>query len=408
METNTLRKHFDHLIQCTDKLQLSVPVLSRYKDRYEEIFRYCCKNHLESFTYQDAEAYCRAVCPSLKKHTEKETLKIAYTTVEYFEKGDFSWKAITFPKYPVCKAYEKLMDGFSQELLKQLSPGTVRVGMVIVRQFLYFLEQSGTKDAANITTENVLEFIRREAPTHKSSMAKLLRTIRKFICFLRSEGIIDLDADRFLENPGRCRQKALPCFTDNELQRIFKEIDRSTDKGRRDYAVFLLSLRLGLRASDISKLKLTDIDWTGKTILVVQKKTKAALELPLPVDVGNAIAGYILHSRYKTDNPYIFLRLRGAASASPMNTSPFNANLRKYMEAAGIKRTGWDGKSFHALRRTAGTKMVMSGVPAPTVAQTLGHHSIESTKRYIALDTGNLRECCLDLGELHTRKEGLV
>ncbi len=77
------------------------------------------------------------------------------------------------------------------------------------------------------------------------------------------------------------------------------------------------------------------------------------------------------------------------------------------MKAAGMERTGWDGRSFHALRRTAGTRMVTSGVPVPTVAQILGHTDVESSKRYISLDTEGLRGCCMDLGAMHTRKEGL-
>lgn len=408
METNALRKHFDYLIQCTEKLKLSKPVFDRYRNHYEEIFLYCGEKHLDIFTCQDAAEFCRAVCPSRKKSALKETTKIAYTVAGYFKNGYFTWKTVTFQQLPVSETYEALLDAFRQELLKKLSPGTVRVGMTIIRQFLYFLEQRGTTDAACITSENVLDFVRQESPNHKASMSKLLRTMRKFVCFLRSEGITDLDAERFLHNAGRRRQKSLPCFTDDELRLIFRQIDRSTDKGRRDYAIFLLSLRTGLRASDITRLKLTDINWNEKTIRTIQKKTRAAVSLPLPVDAGNAIADYILHSRYKTDNPYIFLRLRESSFPTPMEPTSFNGYLRGYMEAAGIKRTGWDGRSFHALRRTAGTKMVSAGVPVSTVAQVLGHTDIESSKRYIALDTQGMRECCLDLGVMHTRKEGLA
>lgn len=407
METNTLKKHFDYLIQSTENLQLSERLLNRYKSHYEEIFLYCMEKHLDAFMYQDAQDYCNEKCPSRARYAVKETTKIVYTVAEYFESGQFTWKATTFTQYPVCQPYESLMEGFRQELLKKLSPGTVRVGMTIIRQFLYFLEQSGITNATHITSENVLDFVRQKAPNHKSSMSKLLRTMRKFICFLRSENIVDLDVGRFLGNAGRQRQKALPCFTDDEIRRIFAQIDRSTDKGRRDYAIFLISFRVGLRASDISALRLADINWAEKTVRVVQKKTNTTLELPLPVDVGNAIADYILHSRHKTDCPYIFLRIRKSPSGTPMNPTSFNGCLRKYIEKAGIERTGWDGKSFHALRRTAGTKMVMSGVPIPTVSQILGHSSIESSKRYIALSTEKLRECALDLGEMHTRKEGL-
>lgn len=408
MEYIILREHFDHMIQCTKELQLSQYLFDRYRRHYEEVLLYCTENQLDIFTYQNAADFCKLKCPALKKFAVCETTKIAYTVAGYFMTGEFVWKPVTFTQYPVSGTYEELMAGFRLELLKNLSPGTVRVAMVIIRQFLYFLEQGKVTKAAQISTDDVINFIRREAPNHKGSMSKLLRTMRKFVCFLRDENIVDIDADRFLTTPGRYRQKALPCFTDDEIQAVFSQIDRTTAQGRRDYAIFLLSLRIGLRASDIARLKLTDINWNEKTIQIMQKKTKTSVLLPLPVDVGNAIADYILHSRKKTNNPYVFLRLNKPDLPAPIEPTSFNFSLRKYMEAAGLARTGWDGRSFHALRRTAGTRMVTAGVAVSTVAQVLGHTDIESSKRYIALDTKGLRECCLDLGAMHTRKEGLV
>lgn len=408
METNTLREHIDYLIQCTGELQLSHYQFNRYSVRYEEIFQYCTEHELTIFERQHAEDFCKQKCLVSKKYMEKEIRKIAYTVAEYFKTGVFTWKAVTIQRYPISEQYEELMSRFQSELLKTLGTGTVRVSMVIIKQFLYFLENEGVMDASSIEDNHVLNFIRNEAPNHKASMGKLLRTISKFIKFLRTENIVHLDADKFLTTAGKCRQKSLPCFTDEELMSIFAQIDRSCDKGKRDYAIFLTALRTGLRASDISKLKLSDINWIERTISVIQKKTKTALYLPLPVDVGNAIAEYILHSRYKTENPYIFLRLEKTTFMTPMDPTSFNGYLRKYMEAAGITRTGWDGKSFHALRRTAGTKMIMSGVPISTVSQILGHTNIESSKHYISLDTEKMRECCLDLGSMYTRKEGLI
>ena len=78
-----------------------------------------------------------------------------------------------------------------------------------------------------------------------------------------------------------------------------------------------------MRASDISGLKLSDICWTEKTIRVVQKKTKVTLLLPLPIDAGNAIADYILHSRPRTDNPYVFVRLLPPVFSSPVSPTHF-------------------------------------------------------------------------------------
>jgi len=136
-----------------------------------------------------------------------------------------------------------------------------------------------------------------------------------------------------------------------------------------------------------------------------RRRRGTALELPLPVDAGNAIADYILHSRYKTDNPYIFLWLRESPCAGLIEPTSFNGYLRKYMEAAGIERAGWDGKLFHTFRRAAGTNMVISGTSVSAVAQVLVHNSKESSKRYISLDTERHRECGLNLGIMATRKE---
>ena len=180
METKILRKDFEYLIQCTEKLPLSEQTFKRYKDIYEEIFLHCVENHLTHFTCQNAADYCNEKCPTRKAYAVKQTRKIAYTIAGYFEDGSFIWKSITFSQYPVCKAYEQLMEKFRQEQLETLSPGTVRVGMVIIRQFLYFLEGTGTTDAAYMTTDNVLDFVRQESPNHKGSMSKLLRTMRKF------------------------------------------------------------------------------------------------------------------------------------------------------------------------------------------------------------------------------------
>lgn len=410
MENFELRKHIDYVLQRTKELGLSAKTFAGYARHYEAVFRYCMENRRDTFMYQDAAAFCGLKCRAeLKQSTVKPIRKAAYTVARYFETGEFSWESVTFTtNTPASRAYRELMSGFQQELSRRLSPGTVRPEMIIIRQFLYFLEQTGVEDAHSIVSENVLDFVCQEAPNHKGSMPRLLRTLRNFVQFLRDKGIVDLDADRFLGTAGRCRQKALPCFSDEELRLIFSKIDRSTDKGRRDYAIFLLAVRTGMRASDISGLKLSDICWTEKTIRVVQKKTKVTLLLPLPIDAGNAIADYILHSRPQTDNPYVFVRLLPPVFSDPVSPTLFNAALRGYIKAAGMERSGGDGKSFHALRRTAGTKMVSSGVPVSTVAQVLGHRNIESSKRYISLDTGTMRVCCLDLGFLHTRKEGLV
>ena len=409
MEKSLLREHIDYIIRCTRELGLSRSLTNDYVRGYEAVFLYCMANRIDTLTEQEASDFCRLHGKNHKKYTAGIARKAAYTVFRYFEEGRFIWERASFSSNnPVSKPYRELINQFSQKLSERLSPETVRKEMVIIRQFLAFLEHAGIVHQHSITSGHVLDFVRRKAPDYKGTMPTLLRSMRNFVRFLRERGTAGLDADRFLCTAGRCRQKALPCFTDDELRAVFARIDRTTAVGRRDYAIFLLATRTGMRAADISKLKLADISWTEKTIMVEQKKTRVSLVLPLPVDVGNAITDYILYARPRVDSPYIFLRMLHPVPGIPVSPSLFNVTLRKYMASAGIVRTGRDGKTFHALRRTAGTKMVAAGVPVPVIAQILGHKSIESSKRYISLDMESLRGCCLDLGEMHTRKEGLM
>ncbi len=102
-----------------------------------------------------------------------------------------------------------------------------------------------------------------------------------------------------------------------------------------------------------------------------------------------------MNGRPRTDYEQVFIR-----ALPPFR--PFkdpcciNDQFRVYCRRAGISREAWDGRGFHSLRRAAGKRMVTSGTSVNTVAQVMGHTSIDSTKKYIALDSEHLAECALD------------
>ena len=111
--------------------------------------------------------------------------------------------------------------------------------------------------------------------------------------------------------------------------------------------------------------------------------------------MGEALRDYILNGRPETDCEEVFLR---ALPPYLPFKDPYciNTQFRVYCKRAGISREAWDGLGFHSLRRAAGKRLVTAGTPVNTVAQVLGHTSIDSTKKYIALDSGHLAECALD------------
>lgn len=176
----------------------------------------------------------------------------------------------------------------------------------------------------------------------------------------------------------------------SEIALTLEAIDRTTAIGKRDYAMFLLATVTGLRSVDIVALKFSDIDWVNGEIRLQQEKTGDMLALPLTVDVGEAIKEYILLGRPQNPLDTIFLSSR----------PPFSSLGRRGMYSAfNCVRlvAGLPKCSFHALRRTLGTNMVVAGIPITTVAQVLGHSNISSTKQYISLDSVHLKECALDL-----------
>jgi integrase len=160
--------------------------------------------------------------------------------------------------------------------------------------------------------------------------------------------------------------------------------DRRRGIGRRDYAILVLLIRLGLRAAEVATLRLDDIDWRAGEI-VVRGKGRTEERLPLPPDVGAAIAAYLRRGRPRRPEREVFLRvcapIRGLA---PQGVSEV---VRAASERAGLGSFG-----AHRLRHTAGTQMLQAGASLPEVAQVLRHRTVATTAIYAKVDHLALRE----------------
>ena len=167
----------------------------------------------------------------------------------------------------------------------------------------------------------------------------------------------------------------------------------------------MLAVSTGLRCCDIVALRLDEIDWHRDEIRLVQAKTSRPLVMPLPAPAGNAVAEWILHGRPGCDAPEVFVRLK--APLVKLGNSTGSTLMRRRLARAGIDHAAGDGKSFHALRRTTGTRLIESGAGLPLAAQIPGHARINSSRRYVALASEQLRQCCLPLEDFTCTTEGL-
>jgi integrase len=154
--------------------------------------------------------------------------------------------------------------------------------------------------------------------------------------------------------------------------------------GRRDYAVLVTLLRLGLRASEAAALTLEDIDWRAGEI-TVHGKGRRDERLPLPADVGQAITAYLTRGRPVTGCREVFLR--AVAPAGPLGRGGISCIVRRACRRAGVPPVG-----AHRLRHTTACQMAEAGAPLTEIGQVLRHQSLASTANYARVSIAELRK----------------
>jgi integrase/recombinase XerD len=235
------------------------------------------------------------------------------------------------------------------------------------------------------TSKELREFVLTRGSRHGSSYAKLVATaVRSFL--------------RFLGATGRCKtglEYALPAYASRKLSSIPKflvsdDVDRviascSTDRaGLRDRAVILLLARLGLRAGDIVRLRVTDVDWTNGRIIVCGKGRRRDY-LPLPQEVGTAVLRYLNKSRPASRAPELFVTL--PPPIRKLSYQAVSGIVRRALERAGVNSPVCGA---HVLRHSAATTMLRQGASLASIGSVLRHRSPQTTARYAKVDIGML------------------
>lgn len=308
--------------------------------------------------------------------------------------------------YKITAEQERLIDDFIA--WKGYGPNTRDDVRWTVRKYLHYLTEKGHDDLSDVQIEEVRTFIPETAmDVRASSLHNIMLYLKHFHIYLKEAGIPAPDCVELFAYRVYRDMPIQSYVTDEELDRIIAVIDRTSASGKRDYAIIRLGETTGMRACDIIRLKLKDIDWRKNEIHIIQKKTQKPVILPLIKEAGNALQDYILHGRPDTEFEEVFLR----------NLPPYRPILEAttigemfmwYQKKAGITRQPFDGKGFHGLRRRLAKKLIMSGTPPTSIAQILGHTSRLAVRQYLSLDTSNLKECALGLDGIGTTRKELM
>jgi site-specific recombinase XerD len=285
---------------------------------------------------------------------------------------------------PAPSPTEALMGSFQSYLLAErgLAAGTVRGYVDRAGRFVAGLGPGGfDRLTPAVVTAAVLT---ESSAVSVSATQNFVTSVRAFLRFCFVEGLIEVDLSQAaLPVTGRRRSSLPRGIAKDDAEALLASCDRRTAIGRRDFALIVILLRLGLRRAEVAGLRLGDIDWRAGELVVVGKGGRLD-RLPLPADVGEAIAAYLTRGRPASDRREVFLRAR--APFEPMAAGTVASTVRRACRRAGVAEVG-----SHRLRHTAACEMVAAQVPLTQIAQVLRHRSLQSTAIYARVDLDRLR-----------------
>ncbi len=236
-----------------------------------------------------------------------------------------------------------------------------------------------------VTAADVVGLLARELPRRGKRLAAGLRT---FLRFLYLEGLIEMPLAEAVPAVAGWRGASLPRWVaPDQVARLLRSCDRRTAMGRRDHAILLCLTRLGLRAGEVAAMRLDDIDWRAGDV-VVRGKGATQERLPLPSDVGEAVAGYLRRGRAHTSVRLVFLR--ALAPIAGISSSGIRQVVYSACTRAGVPRV-----SAHWLRHSAATSMLQAGASLSEVGQVLRHRRLDTTAGYAKVHHVALRTLAL-------------
>jgi site-specific recombinase XerD len=290
---------------------------------------------------------------------------------------------------------QRVVNAFGKHLLEAqaLSRATCRQYLPFAEQFLTERFASGTVELCELSAADVAGFIRRQSSRLSPARAKSATiAMRSFLRYLRLRGDVAVDLAAAVPTVPNWSMTAIPrAIAPDHLRAVLDSCRRDTPVGCRDYAILLLLARLGLRAGEIVALTLDSIDWNRGCLTVVGSKVGQNSELPLPADLGSAIAEYLRRCRPRSDCRRLFLRANAPIGGLGSQTSIGT------IVGAAIARAGVNPpqRGAHQFRHALACEMLRQGASLTEVGSLLRHQHQKTTAIYAKVDFAALRPLSL-------------
>lgn len=324
-----------------------------------------------------------------------------YTEDGIIQKGTrYTYKADileTFPEWcrdPVINFMNRLIREFR-------SPSTARSYKFSCLRFCRFLLSKGINSFEDVNVTDIRLYSLTDKHSTSSGRASCLTVIKRFLYFLEEQNLLQKGLHQLIFTGTAPSASITDILDPEQVNRIHEyRLAAETPMELRTAAIVTLGLELGLRASDVIRLRKADIDWKNKKLSVIQYKTHNSLVLPLTTAAGNAVYRYLLKGRPESESEYVFISHH--APYTGMTAKICNDSLIRILP----ERYEVTHKGFHVLRRTFATNLLRNNAGIQTVMDSLGHTDNTSVMIYLAFDEDRMRLCPLSLSHCGLLMEG--
>jgi len=291
---------------------------------------------------------------------------------------------------------DALVASFEQFLRRDrgLAAGSIRGYRTSARDFLIHRFGSQSVDLSAVSATDIVGFVRQQARSLRPrGLKNVITALRAFLRFARYRG--EIDAALIGAVPAVAAWTATPllpkAISAEHARCAIASCDPRTAVGRRDRAVLLLLSRLGLRGGEVVTLLLEDVEWDASRLRVRGKNSHECL-MPLPADVGEAIAAYLRHGRPASADRHLFLRSRAPIQGLMHGSDAVGSIVRNALQRAGVDAPH---KGAHQFRHALAVRMLQGGASLPEIGELLRHRSPLSTSIYAKVDVAALRALAL-------------
>jgi site-specific recombinase XerD len=288
--------------------------------------------------------------------------------------------------------------GFRAYLTEErgLSPETIDYYLRYLLDFESFLRRRGPVRVSRLTPVDVDLYVAERAKRWGASTIRAaVYALRTFVRYLHRERVLARDFSAALRAPIFYRLSSLPySITWEEIGRLLGAVNPRNHGAKRDRAVLLLLASYGLRAAEVARLRLEDVDWRTGRLAIRKRKSGNTTIYPLSAGVGNALLDYIRSHRPKTAERRVFHTVQ--APIHPISSGVVSQIVRNHLLRAKIQAPH---RGSHLLRHTCVQRLVDSGFSLKAAGDYVGHQSVASTEIYSKVNLKALRQVALDHGE---------